>query len=72
MNLYIAGRCVSADGDGQDLTRVIPSCVVTGEAAGTMAAYQAIYGEKPSINKLQEILINNGALIDSSLFKKIV
>ena len=71
-NLYIAGRCVSADSEGQDLTRVIPSCVVTGEAAGTMASYQAIHGEKPSIEKLQEILKENGALIDSNLFKRIV
>lgn len=71
-NLYVAGRCVPADSEGQDLTRVIPSCAVTGEAAGTMAAYQAINGEKPSIEKLQEILINNGVLIDQSLFKKIV
>lgn len=68
-NLYIAGRCVSADDYGQDLTRVIPSCSVTGEAAGTLAAYQAINGKKPSVKKLQEILVNNGVLIQKSLFE---
>ncbi len=71
-NLYVAGRCVPADDVGQDLTRVIPSCVVTGEAAGTMAVYQAINGEKPTIEKLQEILKNNGVLIEEDLFKRVV
>jgi len=71
-NLYVAGRCVPADSEGQDLTRVIPSCVVTGEAAGTMAAYQAINGQKPKIEELQKILKSNGVLIDSSLFQRIV
>ena len=69
-NLYIAGRCVSANNKGQDLTRVIPSCAVTGEAAGTIAAYQAINGKKPSIEKLQEILVDNGVLIDKNIFLK--
>lgn len=68
-NLYIAGRCVSADEEGQDLTRVIPSCAVTGEAAGTIAAYQSLHQEKPSINKLQEILRQNGVKIEREYFK---
>lgn len=68
-NLYIAGRCVSADNDGQDLTRVIPSCAVTGEAAGTIAAYQAINGYKPDIKELQKMLVNNGVLIEKSFFE---
>ena len=71
-NLYVAGRCVPADSEGQDLTRVIPSCVVTGEAAGTIAAYQAINGQKPKIEELQKILKSNGVLIDPSLFQRIV
>lgn len=66
-NLYIAGRCVSADKSGWDLTRVIPSCAVTGEAVGTAAAYQALHGEKIYIKKLQEILIKNGVIIDEKL-----
>lgn len=71
-NLYVAGRCVPADSEGQDLTRVIPSCVVTGEAAGTIAAYQAINGQKPKIEELQKILKSNGVLIDPDLFQRIV
>lgn len=71
-NLYVAGRCVPADSEGQDLTRVIPSCVVTGEAAGTIAAYQAINGQKPKIEELQKMLKSNGVLIDPSLFQRIV
>lgn len=67
-NLYAAGRCVSADEEGQDLTRVIPSCAVTGEAAGTIAAYQSRHGEKPSAEKLRSILKDNGVLLDRSIF----
>lgn len=69
-NLYVAGRCVSADFNGQDLTRVIPSCALTGEAAGTIAAYQAIYNKKPSIEKIQEILRTKGVKIKKEYFKK--
>lgn len=68
-NLYIAGRCVSTDKSGWDVTRVIPSCAVTGEAAGTIAAYQSINERKPTIKELQEILTKNGVLLDEKLFK---
>ena len=34
-NLLVAGRCLSADHDMWNLTRVIPVCVVSGQAAGT-------------------------------------
>ncbi len=37
-NLFVAGRCISATGHGWDMTRVIPPCAVTGEAAGTACA----------------------------------
>lgn len=38
-NLTVAGRCVSVVGDKTwDITRVIPVCAVTGEAAGVIAA----------------------------------
>lgn len=36
-NLLTAGRCVSADDEMWNITRVIPVCAVTGEAAGTAA-----------------------------------
>ena len=37
-NLAVAGRCISTDEDMWDITRVIPCCTLTGEAAGTAAA----------------------------------
>ena len=37
-NLAVAGRCISADTSVWDATRAIPTCVLTGEAAGTAAA----------------------------------
>lgn len=40
-NLLVAGRCISADSSVWDVTRAIPTCVVTGEAAGTAAALAA-------------------------------
>lgn len=40
-NVLAAGRSSSAEGEGWEITRVIPSAVVTGEAAGTAAALAA-------------------------------
>ncbi len=37
-NLLAVGRCLSADDDMWDITRVIPVCAVSGEAAGVAAA----------------------------------
>lgn len=37
-NLLAVGRCMSSDDTMWDLTRVIPTCAVTGEAAGIAAA----------------------------------
>lgn len=38
-NLCAAGRCITVDGDDMwDITRVIPVCAVSGEAAGVLAA----------------------------------
>ena len=44
-NLMTAGRIVSADGEGWEITRVIPGCALTGEAAGVAAALALSYGE---------------------------
>lgn len=38
LNLFAAGRCISVADDLWDLTRVIPVCAITGEAAGIAAA----------------------------------
>jgi hypothetical protein len=40
-NLLAAGRCLSATGSAWDALRAIPTCAVTGEAAGTAAALAA-------------------------------
>lgn len=37
-NLIAAGRCISSTRGAWDVTRAIPACAVTGEAAGTAAA----------------------------------
>ena len=73
-NLIAAGRCISAHGDVWDVTRVIPPCAVTGQAAGTAAALLA--KEKNSdftcldINKLQSILIDQGVIIEDKWCKE--
>ena len=40
-NLVTAGRCISSGRTSWDMARVIPTCAVTGEAAGTAAALAA-------------------------------
>ena len=37
-NILTAGRIISAEGEGWEITRVIPGCALTGEAAGVAAA----------------------------------
>lgn len=61
-NLFAAGRCVSVTDDMWDVTRVIPTCAVTGQAAGTAAALVARKGSV-ELPLLQETLRRNGALI---------
>ena len=51
-NLLAAGRCMSTVGDTWDLFRVIPTCAVTGEAAGVAAAFYANSQECRSIMDL--------------------
>ena len=43
-NLITAGRCISVSDPLWDVTRVIPPCAVTGEAAGTAAAMASAAG----------------------------
>lgn len=57
-----AGRCISAVGNGWNATRVIPACVVTGEAAGTAAALMASSrgNNRVDLLQLQELLRQQG------------
>ena len=71
-NLYAAGRCCCADKSGWDLTRVIPSCAVTGEAAGLAAAWQARHGEAPGFERVQSLVTANGGLLRPELFDRVI
>ncbi len=44
-NLLTAGRIISAVGEGWEITRVIPGCTLTGEAAGAAAVLALSHGE---------------------------
>jgi len=44
-NLVTAGRCISA-ASAWDITRPIPTCVVTGQAAGAAAALAVALGQR--------------------------
>ena len=58
-NLIAAGRDISVTDAMWDITRVIPPCAVTGEAAGTAAAIGSDFS-KISVPELQERLLANG------------
>ncbi len=61
--LLTAGRCISSIGDAWEITRVIPTAALTGEAAGTaaaMAVEQEITPDKLDILELQEKLKSAG------------
>ncbi len=70
-NLITAGRCISADTSVWDVTRAIPTCAVTGEAAGTAAALAAhtTAGNLHHLDvpRLQDILRQQGGLLDKEL-----
>ncbi|MBP5289485.1 MAG: FAD-dependent oxidoreductase [Clostridia bacterium] len=58
-NLAVAGRCLSAADDMWDLTRVIPVCAVSGEAAGVAAAMSPDLHALP-VSDLQAELARRG------------
>jgi ribulose 1,5-bisphosphate synthetase/thiazole synthase len=65
-NLLAAGRCISADFDAADITRLIPVCWVTGQAAGVAAAMCIQDKCKPravNVAKLQDALRKQGAYL---------
>lgn len=61
-NLITAGRITSTDDAGWDLTRVIPACAVTGEAAGVAAAMTDDFASL-NVTVLQNKLREKGVLI---------
>lgn len=61
-NLIVAGRCTSVSETLWDVMRVIPCCVVTGQAAGTAAAMTDDFSTL-DVAKLQQRLRENGVVI---------
>lgn len=64
-NLLAAGRCISADDEMWDITRVIPVCAVSGEAAGIAAAMTDDI-KNINIADLQTKLCKNGVKLHIS------
>lgn len=62
-NLFAAGRCISVTDALWDVTRVIPSCALTGQAAGTAAALTARAGRRAAAAELQDALRAAGVLL---------
>ena len=61
-NLIAAGRCISVTDAMWDISRVIPPCAVTGEAAGIVAAMSDDFAAL-DITALQQTLRDRGVLI---------
>lgn len=65
-NLLAAGRCISTSHEALATTRLTPSCMATGQAAGTAAAlaFQAqVRPAEVDINELQQALRRQNAYI---------
>ena len=68
-NLFVAGRCASADQTVIDVTRAIGTCAVSGEASGVAAAMlvrERIEDGAVPLERLQKELTKRGAIIDRS------
>ncbi|QYY35083.1 FAD-dependent oxidoreductase [Ruficoccus sp. ZRK36] len=72
-NLFVAGRCISSDQSVVDVTRAIGTCAVSGQASGTAAAMMVkdrlTDAHELPVDKLQQRLRNDGALIHPDLLK---
>ena len=65
-NLLAAGRCISADFQVADTTRLIPVCWVTGQAAGIAAALSIqdrCRVRNVNVDTLQKALRRQGAYL---------
>ena len=66
-NIAAAGRCISVTTDMWDITRVIPTAAMTGQAAGLGAALAVRKGvplRDLPVEALQDALKQNGAIIE--------
>ena len=68
--LWVAGRCISADHGAQGPIRIIPACVMIGEAAGTAAAlalkHEAGSPRELSADVLVDRLVKQGVALRDS------
>ena len=65
-NLLVAGRSLSADAIAGSATRMIPCCMVFGQAAGTAAAMAIKEGKSPAnidVKELRSSLLKQGAFL---------
>lgn len=66
VNLLAAGRCISTTHEALATTRLTPSCMATGEAAGTAAALACkagITAAEVNASQLREMLYAQGAIV---------
>lgn len=66
-NLLVAGRCISTSHEALATTRLSPSCMATGQAAGTAAGLSVQQGASPGeldIVLLKQRLEEQGALLE--------
>lgn len=65
-NLFAAGRCISCEEDAWNITRGIPSCCITGQAAG-VAASLCVSARQPAqsmdLGRLRQRLKEQGAYL---------
>jgi hypothetical protein len=68
-NILVAGRCVSTDRSIQGSLRVMPGCLITGQAAGMAASLMAKENKRSrdiSITALQARLRGMGAYLPNA------
>lgn len=66
VNLLVAGRCISADRAMQASIRIVPGCMITGQAAGAAAALALEQGRplrRLAVGKLQTALRECGCFL---------
>lgn len=70
-NLYVAGRCMSADREAHGSARVMGPCMAQGEAAG-LGAMLSLRSNNPgdirsvSVDRLRRGLLDQGAILDGT------
>jgi hypothetical protein len=66
-NIFAAGRIVScANGHAWEITRPIPACALTGQAAGSAAAIYSAHSSEVPISELQAVLKRDGVMLTMS------